>query len=72
MSGFTYGEVEPEVACPYCGELTYAEYVDIGVGFQQVTGHSCEGCHAVEAGPYCDTDVSEYDSHTGWFKYERE
>lgn len=36
--------------CPFCGGPMWCEYVDIGVGMQQVTPLSCEDtdCHAVE------------------------
>lgn len=52
MGGFAYGENTPEQKCPYCGGRCHAEYCDIGVGWQQVTPHVCEKCHAVEIGPY--------------------
>jgi len=70
MTGYNYGEPVPDIKCPYCGGPTYAEYVDIGVGMQQVTGHMCEVCQAVEAGPYCDITKDDYDNNTGWFRNE--
>ena len=57
----------PEVKCPYCGAGCEAEYVDIGVGMQQVTPRVCHDCHAVEAGPY-DKPRDDYDPKTGWYK----
>ena len=57
----------PKVTCPYCGAECEAEYVDIGVGMQQVTPHECFDCHAVEAGPY-DGPRDDYDPETGWYK----
>lgn len=44
--------------CPWCGLPTDAEFVDIGVAMQQVTGGHCfgtqtePGCGAHEMGPY--------------------
>lgn len=42
--------------CRWCGKPTEAEFVDIGVGMQQVTGGMCwpetGGCGALEMGPY--------------------
>lgn len=34
--------------CPYCGEYCEAEYVDNGLGMEQVSAHYCEGCGAME------------------------
>jgi hypothetical protein len=47
----------PTETCPYCGEECEAEFVDIGVGMQQVTPYECHKCHAYQAGPY---DKPEY------------
>lgn len=38
--------------CRWCGKPTEAEFVDIGVGYQQVTGGRCWDCGADEMGPY--------------------
>jgi len=35
MNGMTYE------TCEHCGEYMYAEYVDIGIGMQQVTPAAC-------------------------------
>ena len=34
--------------CPICGSKVHAEYVDIGVGYQQVEPHYCPKCTWVE------------------------
>ena len=45
--------------CPYCGHKEFdAEFVDIGVGFQQVTPAICENCGAQELHPF---DLEKYD-----------
>ncbi len=46
MSGFTYGEDEPSMTCGHCNGIARAEYVDIGVGFEQVTSFECTSCGA--------------------------
>lgn len=42
-----------EVECPYCGyEKCEADFVDNGVGNQQVGPYGCPECHAFQIGPY--------------------
>ena len=56
--------------CPYCGELTYADYVDIGVGMEQVSPYSCL-CGALQIGPYDDIDpnrITKDELDKGWYK----
>ena len=57
----------PSCKCPYCGEECEAEWVDIGVGMQQVSPYICTFCHAVEAGPF-DDELERADQKTGWYK----
>jgi hypothetical protein len=71
---------EPERLCPFCGETWQdtAEYVDIGVGYQQVTANYCENpeCGAQQAGMY-EYDPKDFDFAGGWvrakpkFKYPK-
>ena len=37
--------------CPYCNNVTYADSVDVGVGFVQCGPYYCESCGASEIGP---------------------
>lgn len=53
--------------CRWCGAPTEAEFVDIGVGYQQVTGGICWGCNCIERGPYMnDGLISEVEQATMW------
>lgn len=57
--------------CRWCGKPTDAEFVDIGVGMQQVTGGMCwpelDGCGAYEMGPYqVGGMISEEEMATFW------
>lgn len=45
-------------ACPWCGGETDAEFVDIGVGFQQVTPFVCVDCQAAQWYPDSGLDAS--------------
>lgn len=40
-----------ESKCPACGGTLYCEYVDIGVGMQQVTPYECGDCGWQQPGP---------------------
>lgn len=55
------------IDCPYCGLAfaSNAEFVDVGVGYAQVTGEVCDRCHASERGGH--DSQSEMDKATGWF-----
>ena len=59
---------EPQEDCPYCGVACYANFVDIGIGMQQVSPYQCE-CGAVEAGPF-DDNLYDADPNTGWYPPE--
>jgi hypothetical protein len=54
--------------CPYCDKETYADFVDIGVGMQQVSPFTCE-CGAVQIGPYDkpDGELTADEKRTGWY-----
>ena len=53
--------------CLWCGEKTDAEFVDVGVGYAQVTGGKCWNCGAYEMGPYqTDGRISEVEMVTMW------
>lgn len=66
--GYVYGEKEPVEACPYCGKPCRADFVDIGVGFQQCGPYHCESCGASEIGPYdADRPLTDNEKKTGWY-----
>jgi hypothetical protein len=59
----------PDRMCPFCGEVyeDNAEYVDAGVGYQQVTANVCENpeCGAQEQGCYT-YEGDEWEFAFGW------
>lgn len=68
MSGYCYGEKMPTVSCPWCGDdcTGTAEYVDIGVGMQQVTAHFCISCQSAEISPFDERTYSAEEERKGW------
>jgi hypothetical protein len=53
--------------CPFCGDSCDAEYVDVGVGQQQVTPFYCYTCQASEVSSYQDmSELSELERFVGW------
>lgn len=61
--------------CPWCGLPTDAEFVDIGVGFQQVSGGHClgeyskgtPGCGSYEMARHqIDGRLTEVEMVVGW------
>lgn len=64
------GERLPEaVHCPYCNGLCDAEFVDIGVGLEQVAPYQCRDCTAVQISPYADLkDYTQEEIKIGWMK----
>ncbi|AYN97232.1 hypothetical protein EAW52_10705 [Pseudomonas sp. LTJR-52] len=54
--------------CRWCGSQTEAEYVDVGIGYQQVTGGQCWDCGALELGPHLvkQSRCSEVEMATLW------
>lgn len=68
MSGYTYGQDEPFVNCPYCGTPCRADFVDVGVGMVQCGPYFCERCHASEIGAYDKPrDLTDREKETGWY-----
>jgi hypothetical protein len=60
------------VDCPYCGcGDTWAEFVDVGVGHQQVTPYICENCGAYQTSPWMEDEdrekLSPIERKTGWY-----
>lgn len=52
--------------CRWCNEKTDAEFVDVGVGWVQVSGGQCS-CGAYEMGPYMVGGmISEVELTTLW------
>jgi hypothetical protein len=57
--------------CPYCQFPCSADYVDIGVGWQQCGPFHCERCFASEIGGFDKVDwdsLEEQERRTGWYK----
>ena len=55
--------------CPYCGGETDAEYVDIGVGEEQVTPFMCGSCLAMQLNPYHDNaKATDEERRVGWWR----
>ena len=53
--------------CRWCNSRTDAEYVDVGVGWVQVTGGKCWDCGAYEMGPYqTDGRITEVEMASLW------
>lgn len=68
MGGYPYGEHQPTEKCPYCGTRCDADFVDIGVGYQQCGPYHCEACGASEIGPNDkDRPLSADEKRTGWY-----
>jgi hypothetical protein len=60
--------------CPWCGSPDLdAEFVDIGVGQEQVTPYRCTSCDANEMNPYHDNSIATDEERTrGWWAPDRE
>lgn len=55
--------------CPYCGNEAEAEFVDNGVGMQQVSPYCCPGCGAVQIGPNDEPkELTQREKQTGWYE----
>lgn len=63
----------PLEACPYCGAMCDADWVDVGVGLVQAGPYHCQNCHASEAGPYDtpreqpDLNKAALEAQFGWY-----
>jgi protein-arginine kinase activator protein McsA len=56
--------------CPYChSNDVNAEFVDVEVGWQQVTPYECGNCGAGQMNPYHkDENASAEEKRIGWFR----
>lgn len=69
--GHSYNEQEPKERCPYCNALCCADFVDIGVGYQQCGPYHCEACGSSEIGAfdsYDENDMTPQERSTGWYE----
>jgi sarcosine oxidase delta subunit len=59
------------VRCPFCDSTRVdAEFVDVGVGMQQVTPYQCGDCLAQQFNPYSDNSAAtDEERKVGWWKY---
>lgn len=61
-------EREPKEKCPYCGSACHADFVDIGIGFQQCGPYFCENCKASSIGTYdSPRQLTPKEIETGWY-----
>lgn len=68
MGGYAYGQDQPIEKCPYCGAICEADFVDIGVGYQQCGPYHCAKCGASEIGPYDDArPLHKEEIAKGWY-----
>lgn len=66
--GYRYGDHEPTEACPYCGAICRADFVDIDVGFQQCGPYHCDNCFAVQIGAYDEPrELTADEERTRWY-----
>lgn len=69
MSGYTYNSPEPKSPCPFCGTLTWADFVDVGVGFTQCGPYHCDKCGAYQIGPNDEPKkLTEDEQKYGWYE----
>ena len=58
--------------CPYCGFACAADYVDIGVGYEQCGPYHCIECGAIEIGPYDEeVELCDIEKETWWYAPNR-
>ncbi len=50
---------EYEMICPFCGNLCFAEWKDIGYGVTITSAFLCKKCGAAKVGVECDTTNRE-------------
>lgn len=56
--------------CPYCEfemDDSYADWVDIGVGYQQAGPYVCP-CGAVQVGPHDQPRADEHERKVGFYR----
>lgn len=67
--GYAYGDLEPKERCPYCGASCHADFVDIGVGYQQCGPYHCERCGASEIGAFDNyVERTDRERDKGWYE----
>lgn len=67
--GYAYGDLEPKERCPYCGAMCCADFVDVGVGYQQCGPYHCEACGASEIGAFDGYEAhTPREQDTGWYE----
>lgn len=61
---------ESSVNCPYCGASCEAEFVNVGVGMQQVSPYHCFDCEAMQIGPYDkhERELTQFEKRVGWYQ----
>lgn len=66
--GHAYGQHEPTEPCPYCGTICRADFVDIGVCFQQCGPFHCDNCFATQIGAYdAPRELTPEEEKSGWY-----
>ena len=69
MPGYSYNQPEPKRPCPYCDMLTWADFVDVGVGFEQCGPYHCDACGAYQIGPFDKRKgYTKEEERTGWYE----
>lgn len=58
----------PIAPCPYCGNATECDMVDVGVGLTQCGPYHCDFCEASEVGPEGIEDLTSFESICGWYE----
>lgn len=55
--------------CPWCqSDRVEAEFVDIGVGNEQVSPYECYDCGAVQVSPGQDVEADDEELRRGWYR----
>jgi hypothetical protein len=71
----SYSNSDMHRTCPYCGDPNAeADWVDVGVGFEQCTPFFCWNCEACQIGPYdktYETQMTDEERKTGWYMPSR-
>ena len=68
MGGYGYGQEEPTEKCPYCGHVCEADFVDVGIGYQQCGPYHCDNCRASEIGPHdAPRELTAREKETHWY-----
>ena len=71
MNGYTYGDA-PVERCPYCGSVCEADWVDVGVEYEQCGPFHCIDCGAIQIGPYDkEVELLDEEKRTHWYAPNR-